>query len=116
MSNNHISFTIGHPQVIHPLMIAILIDLQSMVIFDMKGEAIGWIHENNKHIEFAKGFEVHIRELKYNTSISDRIKNYTVSFFETNGNSANRKWSFKASFIYPTLPEKPITIGTEYNY
>jgi hypothetical protein len=97
-------------------MIATLIDLQSMVIFDMKGDAIGWIHEGNKHIEFALGFDVHIRELKYNTPISKRIQNYSVSFFKIDGNSADRQWHFKTIFIYPPLPQKPITIDTEENY
>ncbi len=109
-------FTIGYPRVIDPSLIAILVDLQSMVIFDMDGELIGWIHHHTEHITFAKGYDEKLRILINQSRVCDRIKDYSVSFFEINGNSASRQWDIKIKFIYPPLPPEPITIATEDKY
>jgi hypothetical protein len=107
MPINNISLTIAHPRVIHPLMTAMLVDLQSIVIYNMQGEAIGWTHEHKHHINFAKGWDTHLAELKYNSDLSSKVSGYTISFFEINGNVSDREWNVESKFIYPPLPPKP---------
>lgn len=104
---SHISFTIGYPKLIHHSLIAILVDLQSTVIFTTEGEAIGWIHAHNKHINFAIGYEAKLDYLIGESILRDALQGYSVSYFEINGNISTRQWCIKTSFIYPPLPQKP---------
>lgn len=92
------TFPVGCPRIIHYMLIAVLADLQNMVIYSTKGEVIGRINEHKKHIDFAKGFDIHLRVLQLDSSISDLISGYTVSFFEINGNASTRKWDVKITF------------------
>lgn len=102
MSN--ISFTIGHPRLIHEELIAVLVDLQSIVVYDTEGNTIAWIHESAKQINFATGHARDLHMLQYSSELRERIKDYTISFFEVNGNTEMRQWGVKTQFIYPPLP------------
>jgi hypothetical protein len=110
------SFTIGYPRLIHPKLIAVLADLQSTVIFSIDGTILGWIHESKKHINFAYGQEAKLDFLVGESSLSDQIQGFSVSYFDNTGIYTYRQWNMKTTFLYPPMPPKPITIDTEDQY
>lgn len=111
-----LTFSIGYPQLIHDSLIAIMCDLQSTVIYTIDGKAIGWIHEHSKVIEFAEGYGDLQSNLIKESTLQDRLKGYTLSFFKIDGAISYRKWDVKIKFIYPEAPPPIPTIAMEDQY
>lgn len=113
-----VSFTIGHPKLIHAKLIAVLADLQSIVIYTIDGQLIGCIHENSKIITFAEGY-TDLYDALYNESdlaptlIND---NYKREHFKIDGTISYRQWDVKTKFIYPAPPAPIPNISTEDQY
>lgn len=110
------SFTIGHPKLIHPTLIATLVDLQSTIIYTTDGLIIGWIHEHTENIEFAEGYRVLYHNLIKESELRDKLIGYTLTFFKIDGAISYRQWDVKTKFIYPAPPPPIPTIETEDQY
>jgi len=90
------SFCIGYGRLISENLIGTMVDLQSIVVTNLLGEPVCWIHEWKKAIYPAdEAAQQYIPELINNSILSERINDYTIE------KTSSRKWGIKSTFQYP---------------